>query len=126
ACYNKRYDPKPAVFEDFLRGSETRLHLHKVLCSGGRNSSALPLSLFTTATLERLAALEAQCRSYPGPLAAAIWVPLLLQQQRRDKNDKRVKKDKKGKRKRGEEWLEPDRRVRGAAADHDGRRAADD
>lgn len=29
------------------------------------------------ATLERLGALEAQCRAYPGPHSAALYVPLL-------------------------------------------------
>ncbi|EFJ45024.1 hypothetical protein VOLCADRAFT_94735 [Volvox carteri f. nagariensis] len=54
---------------------EFGLYLHEVFVSAKR--SELPMTVFVGATLERLAALEAQCRSYPGPLSAAIYVPLL-------------------------------------------------
>lgn len=36
----------------------------------------MPLTIFTAANLDRLAALEAQCKSWPGPYVAAVYVPL--------------------------------------------------
>ena len=38
--------------------------------------SELPLTIVTTVTPSRLDALEAQCGSWAGPLAAAVYVPL--------------------------------------------------
>ncbi|GFR39665.1 hypothetical protein Agub_g136, partial [Astrephomene gubernaculifera] len=77
SCYNKHYNGTPSTFEDFLRGFNTSLYLHQVFWS--KKQSQLPLTIFVGATLERLGMLEAQCRSYPGPLSAAIYVPLLQQ-----------------------------------------------
>ena len=36
------------------------------------------LTVVTAASLSRLEALEAQCRSWDGPLAAAVYLPLLV------------------------------------------------
>jgi hypothetical protein len=35
------------------------------------------LTVITAATLSRLDALESQCKSYPGPISAAIYIPLI-------------------------------------------------
>ncbi|KXZ55213.1 hypothetical protein GPECTOR_3g356 [Gonium pectorale] len=78
ACYNQHYNGTPSTFEDFLRGFNTSLFLHKVYWSA--KQPQLPLTIFVSATLERLDALDAQCRCYPGPLSAAVYVPLLQQQ----------------------------------------------
>lgn len=50
------------------------LVLHRVLWSS--IPSELPLTIVTTVTPSRLDALEAQCGSWAGPLAAAVYVPL--------------------------------------------------
>ena len=50
------------------------LVLHSVLWSS--IPSELPLTIVTTVTPSRLDALEAQCGSWAGPLAAAVYVPL--------------------------------------------------
>eukprot|EP00198_Chlamydomonas_reinhardtii_P005818 XP_001695154.1 predicted protein [Chlamydomonas reinhardtii] len=65
-------------------------HPRQVAAGGDVNSSSgtnplplrhtpLPLTLFTMASLDRLPLLQAQCRSYPGPLSAAVYLPLLVQ-----------------------------------------------
>ncbi|KAJ9534178.1 hypothetical protein QJQ45_002173 [Haematococcus lacustris] len=46
--------------------------------SGNDALPANPLTVVTMATLHRLSNLEAQCNSWPGPLTAAVYVPLLL------------------------------------------------
>lgn len=43
----------------------------------GAPRTASPLTIVTTVTVERLPYLEAQCRSWPGPLVASLWVPLV-------------------------------------------------
>lgn len=53
------------------------LYVHKVFWSAKRSS--LPLTVFAGATVSRLDALEAQCRSWRGPHAAAVYLPLLQQ-----------------------------------------------
>ncbi|EFJ49648.1 hypothetical protein VOLCADRAFT_89588 [Volvox carteri f. nagariensis] len=68
--------PPPADFHDFLDGVPVNLRLERVWWS--RKQSQLPLTIFTMATLDRLPLLEAQCHSYPGPLSAALYMPLLL------------------------------------------------
>ncbi len=54
------------------------LHVHKVFWS--RKPSTLPVTVFAGLTLSRLDALEAQCRSWRGPHASAVYVPLVQQQ----------------------------------------------
>jgi hypothetical protein len=72
-----------------------RMNLHRVLWSaktprptqtgqaeasssnGSMPDSGWPLTVITTLTLERTHMLEAQCRSWQGPLVAAWWVPLI-------------------------------------------------
>ncbi len=52
-----------------------RLFIHKMFSS--RKQRYLALTVYVGATPERLDALEVQCRSYPGPHATAMYVPLL-------------------------------------------------
>ncbi|PNW88729.1 hypothetical protein CHLRE_01g041850v5 [Chlamydomonas reinhardtii] len=78
-CYNEHYNGTASVFEDFLRGFNTSLYLHQALISA--KPAPLPVTIFVGATLERLGALEAQCRAWPrGPLSAALYLPLLQRQ----------------------------------------------
>lgn len=66
-----------------------RLRLHSVLwskkpsaCSSTNNATACqqavaaPLTVATATMVNRLEALQAQCLSWPGPLAATLYVPL--------------------------------------------------
>ncbi|KAG2493112.1 hypothetical protein HYH03_008775 [Edaphochlamys debaryana] len=94
-CFNKHYNSTPGVFEDFLRGFNTSLQLHTVLWSEKELEPPMSVTVFVGATMERLQALEAQCRSYPGPLSAAIYVPLLQQEDGEDltkENQDHIKK----------------------------------
>ena len=69
--------PPPTSFRTYhLRRS---LYLHQALHSA--KPAPLPVTIFVGATLERLGALEAQCRAWPrGPLSAALYLPLLQRQ----------------------------------------------
>ncbi len=60
------------------------LYLYEALVSF--KASNLQLTVFVGLTLERLGALEAQCRSWPGPLSAAVYVPVSSE---KDASDKR-------------------------------------
>ncbi|KAG2428496.1 hypothetical protein HXX76_011613 [Chlamydomonas incerta] len=102
-CYNSAEDDsEPSDFSWFLEDRPARLVLEQVwwsakhprqVAAGGRGNastggaagglprrhSPLPLTLFTMASLDRLPLLEAQCRSYPGPLSVAVYLPLLVE-----------------------------------------------
>ncbi len=53
----------------------TRLYLYRGWWSAHAPPAA-PLTVFTMASLDRLALLEAQCRSFAGPHVAAVYLPL--------------------------------------------------
>lgn len=52
--------------------------------ASGSTPPQLPLTVFTAASLTRLPQLRQQCASWPGPLVAALWVPLVVQPQAGD------------------------------------------
>jgi hypothetical protein len=52
-----------------------RLQLHDVLWSM-KDATGSPLTMCIQTNYERLAALEAQCRSWPGPLVAVLYMTL--------------------------------------------------
>eukprot|EP00798_Chlamydomonas_sp_ICE-L_P007001 gene7001-100_t len=74
ACYNSEATEGPGTFGGFLKGVPYSLHLHKAFWS--KHSTTLPLTIVTGLDLTRLDALEAQCKSWPGPLGAAVYVSL--------------------------------------------------
>lgn len=43
-----------------------------------RPAPRLPITVFTTLSLSRLKQLQRQCASWPGPLVAAVWAPIVL------------------------------------------------
>lgn len=51
------------------------LYVERILWS--RKAPALPLTVFTQATINRLYAVRDQCASYSGPMAAAVHVALV-------------------------------------------------
>ncbi|GAX72606.1 hypothetical protein CEUSTIGMA_g62.t1 [Chlamydomonas eustigma] len=97
-CYNydmpTKKQPHPELtgtFSGFLKGIPANLVLHQVFwptSSTSLHHSTLPepsppssvemkpLTVVTVATSSRLDALEAQCASWGGPLAAAVYVPV--------------------------------------------------
>ncbi|KAG2500253.1 hypothetical protein HYH03_001831 [Edaphochlamys debaryana] len=79
SCWNKLYNPTPTTFASFLGGQTLSLRLRRVWWSS--RSTRIPVTIFTTATLDRLEMLAAQCRSYPGgPLVGAVYLPLVQRQ----------------------------------------------
>ncbi|GLC46971.1 hypothetical protein PLESTM_002002200 [Pleodorina starrii] len=75
-CWNEAFDPAPRGFKDWLAGRPTSLNLAGVWWSN--RTSSVPLTVFTMVSRDRLPMLEMQCRSYVGPLVAAIHVPVLV------------------------------------------------
>ncbi|GIL50334.1 hypothetical protein Vafri_6574 [Volvox africanus] len=75
-CYNSQFQASGSRFSEYMDGKPTRsLYLHRVWWSTRR--SEFPLSFFTQADLQRLWALQEQCKSFPGgTVVAAIWLPL--------------------------------------------------
>ncbi|GFH20543.1 glycosyltransferase-like protein LARGE2, partial [Haematococcus lacustris] len=93
ACFNRDASTQEPYFvEDFVTGRPSKLNIRSVwwstklapaeepaaASSGNDALPANPLTVVTMATLHRLSNLEAQCNSWPGPLTAAVYVPLLL------------------------------------------------
>ncbi|KAL6753808.1 glycosyl-transferase for dystroglycan-domain-containing protein [Haematococcus lacustris] len=89
SCYNRNATAESLYFRDFVNGRASKMTLHTILWSTKLVSdmtpsnntskpaaSLHPLTIVTTANKQRLGTLEAQCNSWPGPLTAAIWVPL--------------------------------------------------
>ncbi|EFJ52772.1 hypothetical protein VOLCADRAFT_127353 [Volvox carteri f. nagariensis] len=59
-----------------MSGIPPQLRLHRVWWT--RKSSSIPVTMFTTATLDRLDMLDTQCRNYRGgPHVAAVYLPLV-------------------------------------------------
>ncbi|KAG2438586.1 hypothetical protein HXX76_005136 [Chlamydomonas incerta] len=59
-----------------MSGVPVSFRLRRVWWSA--KTSPFPVTIFTTATLDRLDMLETQCKTYPGgPHAAAVYVPLV-------------------------------------------------
>ncbi len=61
-----------------------RMRLHKVweppapaTGSAAEVGARLPITIFTALTLERLGQLELLCKSWPGPLVASVWLPVV-------------------------------------------------
>ncbi|GIL90828.1 hypothetical protein Vretimale_16784 [Volvox reticuliferus] len=77
-CYNSQFQPSGTLFNEYLDGQPTRsLYLHRVWWS--TKQAEFPLSFFTMCDLNRITALQEQCKSLPGgTVAAAIWLPLSL------------------------------------------------
>ncbi|GIM01964.1 hypothetical protein Vretimale_6730 [Volvox reticuliferus] len=76
ACYNRYYDGSPTTFDSFMSGLPPYLRLRRVWWT--RKNSSIPVTMFTTSTLDRLDTLEIQCRSYRGgPHVAAVYLPLV-------------------------------------------------
>ncbi|PNG99484.1 hypothetical protein TSOC_014736, partial [Tetrabaena socialis] len=73
-CYNRDYDPAPSTFQGYLRGRPVSLFLAEVWWS--QRASGLPVTIFTMASMDRMKMLEAQCRSYRGPVVAAVYLAL--------------------------------------------------
>ncbi|GFR42280.1 hypothetical protein Agub_g3178 [Astrephomene gubernaculifera] len=76
ASYNEVYEPTPTTFLSFMSGVPLSLRLGRAWWS--QKSSRLPVTMFTTATMDRLDMLETQCRNYAGgPHASAVYLPLV-------------------------------------------------
>ncbi|GLI66282.1 hypothetical protein VaNZ11_010040 [Volvox africanus] len=75
-CYNSQFESSGSRFSEYMDGKPTRsLYLHRVWWSTRR--AEFPISFFTQADLQRLRALQEQCKSLPGgTVVAAIWLPL--------------------------------------------------
>lgn len=54
---------------------DCRMKLHKIWASC--RPAAVNLTVITAVTLNRLNQLQAQCKSWKGPLAAALWLPIM-------------------------------------------------
>ncbi len=69
--------PSPALppHRSHTSPPRTRLYLYRGWWSAHAPPAA-PLTVFTMASLDRLAPLEAQCRSFAGPHVAAVYLPL--------------------------------------------------
>ncbi|KAJ9522391.1 hypothetical protein QJQ45_008321 [Haematococcus lacustris] len=93
ACFNRNASTQAPYFvEDYVTERPSRLTIHSVLWStklkpaqqatgNSRDYAgvpAYPLTIATMTTQHRLSSLEAQCNSWPGPLTAVVYVPLLL------------------------------------------------
>lgn len=50
--------------------------MHRTFVSHKAAASQVPLGVFATVSLDRIGALIAQCRSWPGTLSAAVYVML--------------------------------------------------
>lgn len=80
ACYNKG-GPLTASFDSFLSGKPPSLAIHKIWRTNSTKAGHAgtdDLTIVTAATLQRLDALKSQCKSYPGPVSAAVYIPLLV------------------------------------------------
>ncbi|GIL49886.1 hypothetical protein Vafri_6197 [Volvox africanus] len=76
SCYNKYYHASPTTFDSFMSGLPPYLRLRRVWWT--RKNSSIPVTMFTTSTLDRLDMLGIQCRSYRGgPHVAAVYLPLV-------------------------------------------------
>ncbi|PNH12234.1 hypothetical protein TSOC_000853 [Tetrabaena socialis] len=73
-CFNCDYDPAPSTFQGYLQARPASLFLAEVWWS--RRVSGLPVTIFTMASMDRMKMLEAQCRSYRGPVVAAVYLAL--------------------------------------------------
>ncbi|KAG2494907.1 hypothetical protein HYH03_006842 [Edaphochlamys debaryana] len=67
SCWNEHFNHMPSSFAG--------LYLADVFWSS--HDSDLPLTIFTMASMDRLPMLEAQCQGWAGPLAAALYLPLI-------------------------------------------------
>ncbi|GLI63496.1 hypothetical protein VaNZ11_006478, partial [Volvox africanus] len=79
SCFHSQHSSHPYRFEEFLSGQLTTqsMRMHRIWWSNRR--AKYPLGLFTHLSLNRIHMLEAQCRSYPrGLVAAVVWVPLVM------------------------------------------------
>lgn len=75
-CLNSLYQFSPAdekrIFKDVMRNVlPTTFKVGRVFFSPSQNY--LPVTVVTTATMDRLQALKVQCESWPGPLIAAVY-----------------------------------------------------
>ncbi|KAG2494906.1 hypothetical protein HYH03_006841 [Edaphochlamys debaryana] len=75
SCWNEHFNHMPSSFAGWLKGAYPKLYLADVFWSS--HDSDLPLTIFTMASMDRLPMLEAQCQGFAGPLAAALYLPLI-------------------------------------------------
>ena len=68
--------PRPRILPST---NDRSLKLHKVYWSK-KPVSNRQLTIFTALNPSRLDALEAQCRSWPGPHSSVIYIPLVQQE----------------------------------------------
>lgn len=73
-CLNRGYAIRNMSLEDFFSGRQNDLAIAGVWWS--ERPSTVPVTVITQASGDRLGQLEAQCRSWGGPLSAAIYLPL--------------------------------------------------
>ncbi|GLC46970.1 hypothetical protein PLESTM_002002100 [Pleodorina starrii] len=76
SCWNDNFDPSPRTFQEWLGGRTPSFQLTEVWWS--KHNSSAPLTIFTSASVDRLPMVEAQCRDYVGPLVAAVYVPVVV------------------------------------------------
>eukprot|EP00877_Chromochloris_zofingiensis_P009647 jgi/Chrzof1/4936/Cz15g05070.t1 len=60
------------------KGVPARMKVHKIWSSC--RPAAANLTVVTAVTLSRLNQLQAQCKSWKGPLSAALWLPLMQEE----------------------------------------------
>jgi hypothetical protein len=73
---SKAREENATSWQDFVTGTPRRLLLAQVLHSYHNTSKRIPVTVLTGLTPERLDQLKHQCMHWPGPLSAAVWVPV--------------------------------------------------
>lgn len=74
-CYNKDWSFHPVVLSEFLNSRPNRVRLYRTY-RNVNESLKNSLTIVSALSLSRLNSLKAQCQSWPGPLAASVFIVL--------------------------------------------------
>ncbi|GIL65166.1 hypothetical protein Vafri_18964 [Volvox africanus] len=75
-CFNALYNSTPTTFGSFMISSPVSLNISQVWRSA--KESSFPLTVFSTATMDRVHHLESLCHMLPGSaVSAAVYLPLV-------------------------------------------------